>query len=158
MDEPRSARLRKIEDGVERRIRELAKNGELRGLPGEGKPITDEDRGTDDGWAARRIMRQAEATPVWLDLRKEIDDRRSRIKRRLVAHQRWLHDRTLFLAELPADRIVDASHATAARDQKVRAELENAVGELNALIRRYDLLVGPALQLPLVSLERIGSA
>jgi len=62
-----------------------------------------------------------------------------------------------FLTELPADRIVDASHATAARDQKVRAELDVAIGELNALIRRYDLLVTPALQLPLVTLERIGS-
>lgn len=157
MDDSRSHKLRKIEDGVERRIRELAESGELRGLPGEGKPVRDDDHGTDDGWAARRVMRQAEAVPVWIDLRKEIDERRARIRRRLAAHQQWLHDRTLFLAELPADRIVDASRATAARDQKVRAELEHAIGELNALIRRYDLLVRPALQLPLVTLERLAS-
>jgi hypothetical protein len=155
VDDQRSPKLRKIDDGVERRIRELAEEGELRGLPGEGGPIRDDDPGTDDGWAARHIMRQAEAVPAWIDLRREIEERRARIKRRMAAHRQWVHDRTRFLAELPAERIVEASHATAARDQKVRAELEHAVGELNALIRRYDLLVGPALQLPLATLERI---
>ena len=158
MDDPRSAKLRRLEAGVDGRIRDLADRGELRDLPGEGKPLRDDDRGMDDGWAARHVMRQAEAVPAWIDLRKEIDDRRARIKRRLSAHREWLHDRTRFLAELPADRIVDASHATAARDQRVRAELERDVSELNLLIRRYDLLVGPALQLPLVTLERIGSS
>jgi Asp-tRNA(Asn)/Glu-tRNA(Gln) amidotransferase A subunit family amidase len=157
VDEPRSTKPRKIEEDVARRIDRLAENGELRGLPGEGKPIRDDDRSTDDGWAARHVMRQAEAVPAWVDLRKEIDDRRARIKRRLTAHREWMHDRTRFLAELPAERIVDASHATAARDQSVRGELERAVGELNALIRRYDLLVVPALQIPLVTLERIAS-
>ena len=140
-----------------RRVGHLAESGELRGLPGEGGPLRDDDRGTDAGWAARHVMRHAEAVPAWVDLRKEIDDRRGRIKRRLAAHHEWLHDRTRFLAELSADRIVDASHATAARDQRVRAELEREVSELNLLIRRYDLLVGPALQLPLATLERIGS-
>ena len=156
MDE-RSAKLRKIEADVARRVSHLADSGELRGLPGEGAPLRDDDRGTDDGWAARHVMGQAEAVPAWIDLRKEIDARRARIKRRLEAHREWMHDRARFLAELPADRIVEASHATAARDLKVRAELETAVGELNAVIRRYDLLVVPALQLPLVTLARIGS-
>lgn len=154
----RSAKLRKIEEGVDRGIRDLAERGELRGLPGEGKPLRDDDPGMDDGWAARHVMRQAEAVPAWIDLRRQIDDRRARIKRRLTAHREWLHDRTRFLGELPADRIVDASRATAARDQRVRAELEHEVGELNLLIRRYDLLVGAALQLPLATLERIGSS
>jgi hypothetical protein len=157
VDEARSAKLRRIDDGVERRIGELAEKGELRGLPGEGAPIRDDDHGTDDGWAARHVMKQAEAVPAWVDLRKEIDAQRARITRRLLAHREWMHDRTRLLAELPADRIVDASHATAARDQKVRAELEHEVSELNALIRRYDLLVVPALQLPLVTLDRLGS-
>jgi Domain of unknown function (DUF1992) len=157
VDDQRSAKLRKTEEGVDGRIRQLADGGELRGLPGEGAPLRDDDRGTDSGWAARHVMRQAEAVPHWVDLRKEIDERRGRIKRRLVAHREWMRDRTRFLAELPADRIIDASNATAARDQSVRAELERDVGELNALIRRYDLLVVPALQIPLVTLARIGS-
>ena len=158
MGDARSAKLRKIEEDVARRLSHLADSGELRGLPGEGAPLRDDDRGTDDGWAARHVMRRAEAVPAWVELRKEIDASRARIKRRLAAHHEWMHDRTRFLAELPADRIVDAAHATAARDQKVRAELESAVGELNALIRRFDLLVVPALQTPLVTLERIGSS
>jgi hypothetical protein len=157
MNDPRSPKLRRIEEGVDRRINHLVESGELRGLPGEGAPLRDDDPRTDDGWAARHVMRQAEAVPAWVDLRKDIEAQRARIARRFAAHRLWLHDRTRFLAELPADRIVDASHATAVRDQKVRAELEIAIGELNALIRRYDLLVVPALQLPLVTLERIGS-
>ena len=145
----------RIESGVERRLRELAEQGQLRGLPGEGAPLPADSDPDDETWAARHVMRQANVVPPWIDLRKEIDDRRARISTRLRAHREWLHDRTRLLAELPADRIVDASRATMARDQKVGAELEQAMGELNALIRRFDLLVAPALQLPLVRLDRL---
>ena len=154
-DDQRSPKLRRIESDVERRLRELAEQGELRDLPGQGKPLPADGDPNDETWAARHVMRQANAVPPWIDLRKEIDDRRARIARKLVAHREWLHDRTRLLAELPADRIIDASQATAARDRKVRAELEQAVSELNALIRRFDLLVVPALQLPLVTLDRL---
>jgi len=157
VDDRRSAKLRKIEEGVESSIRDLAEKGELRGLPGEGKPLPDDDPSTDAGWAARHIVKQAKAVPAWAELRRDIDERRARIRRRLIAHREWLHDRTRFIAELPADRILEATHATATRDQRVRAELDQAVSELNALIRRYDLLVVPAMQLPLVTLERLGS-
>jgi hypothetical protein len=157
VDDRRSAKLRRIEEGVERSIRDLAESGGLRGLPGEGKPLPDDDTGTDPGWAARHLVRQAKVVPAWAELRREIDERRARIRRRLAAHREWLHDRTRFIGELPADRILEATHATATRDLKVRAELEHAVSELNALIRRYDLLVVPAMQLPLVTLERLGS-
>ena len=155
MDETRSAKLRRIESGVERRLRELAEQGQLRGLSGEGAPLPADGDPDDETWAARHVMRQANVVPPWIDLRKDIEDRRARITRRRRAHREWLHDRTLLLAELPADRIVDASRATTARDQRVRAELEQNVSELNALIRRFDLLVTPALQLPLVTLDRL---
>lgn len=145
----------KSEERVEQHIRKLDHAGELRDLPGQGAPLRDDDPGSDAGWAARHVMRQANAVPAWIDLRKDIDERRARITRRLVAHREWLRDRTRLLAELPADRIVESAHATAARDLKVRAELEDAVSELNALIRRFDLLVVPAFQLPLVTLERL---
>jgi len=157
VEDTRSSRLRRIETGVERAIRDLAENGELRGLPGEGRPLADDDPKDDAGWAARHLMRQANAVPEWADLRREIDARRARIVRRLVAHRQWLHDRTRFIAELPADRIIEATHATNTRDLKVRAELEHDLRELNALIRRYDLLVIPSMQLPLVTLERLGA-
>ena len=137
------------------RERDIAEAGELRGLPGEGAPLRDLDGGPDDSWAARHLMRSANVVPEWVALRREIDDGTARLRRRLAAHRDWLHDRTRLLAELPADRIIDAVRATSARDARVRAEVEIALGEVNALVRRYDLLVVPALQLPLLSLERL---
>ena len=152
-----SAKLRRIRRGVEDRLSELAASGELRGLHGEGAPLHD-DGGPPDTWAARRILRNANAKPVWAELRGEIDARVARMRSRLGAHHQWLADRTRFLAELPAERIVEAAHATAARDARVRAELERELSEINALIRRYDLMVAPAMQLPLVTLARLEAA
>ena len=62
-DDPRVPGLRRIERGVEERIRELAEAGELSGLPGQGAPLGDDDPRTDEGWAARHIMRAADAAP-----------------------------------------------------------------------------------------------
>jgi hypothetical protein len=155
MQDDADQRLRRLERDVERKIRGLAADGELQGLPGEGAPLPEGDAGPDDTWAARHLLRTASAAPVWVELRKEIDERAARLRRRLAAHREWLHDRTRLLAELPADRIVDAVRATEARDVRIRAEIDGALSELNALIRRYDLLVVPALQLPLVTLERL---
>lgn len=155
MDDPRSPKLRRIERGVEERLQELAEAGELRALPGEGAPLPRDDDGPDETWAARHILKTAEAVPEWVDLRKDIDRRVALIRRRYAAHREWLHDRTRYLTQLPAERIVEASHATAQRDLRVREDLERAVSEVNALIRRYDLHVIPALQLPLVTLERL---
>jgi len=116
-----------------------------------------DDEGHPETWAARHLMRQANAAPEWADMRKEIDARASRIRLRLRAHREWLHDRTRLLAELPAERILATAHATTERDLRVRAELEAAISEVNALVRRYDLIVPIAMQLPLYTLERLGS-
>ncbi|HZP95820.1 MAG TPA: DnaJ family domain-containing protein [Candidatus Limnocylindria bacterium] len=156
MDDPRPPKLRRVEPGIEELLRELAESEELRGLPGEGAPLGADEGGPAETWAARHVMRNADAVPEWVDLRKDIDRRVAHIKRRLSAHRVWLHDRTRLLAELPAERIVEASRATARRDLRVRDELERAVSDVNALIRRYDLLVIPTLQLPLVALDRLG--
>ena len=153
VDEP--SRLRRIERRVDDVLREIAGSAEREDLPGRGAPLRDDDPRADDGWAARHVMRQAQAVPEWVDLRREIDERTAQIARRLRAHREWLHDRTRYLGLLSAERILEASRATERRDAKVRAELERAVGDVNALIRRYDLMVIPALQLPLVSLERL---
>jgi Domain of unknown function (DUF1992) len=123
------------------------------------RPLGEEydDDGSPETWAARHIMRNAGAEPAWADLRREIDARTSRIRLRLRAHREWLHDRTRLLAEVPADRILATAHATTERDLRVRSELEAAVSEVNALVRRYDLIVPVAMQLPLYTLERLGS-
>jgi len=155
MDDPKSPKLRRIERDVERKIRELEAAGDLAGLPGEGAPLRDDDAGPSETWAARHILQTSKTAPAWAELRKEIDERVARLRRRAAAHRRWLHDRTLLLAELPADRIIDAVKATNARDARVQGELVQAVSEVNALIRRYDLLVVPALQMPLITIERL---
>ena len=116
-----------------------------------------DDEGHPETWAARHILRQANAVPEWVELRRDIDERADRIRRRLRAHHEWLQDRTRLLAELPAERILTTAHATTERDLRVRAELEAAVSEVNALVRRYDLMVPLAMQLPLYTLERLGS-
>ena len=155
MDDANAPKQRRIERDVEQKIRELEDAGQLRGLPGEGAPLRDDDRGPDDTWAARHVLRTANAVPEWVTLRKEIDDGTARLRQRVKAHHEWLHDRTRLLAELPADRILDAVKATEARDARMRTEIDTALRELNAQIRRYDLIVVPGLQLPLVTLERL---
>jgi hypothetical protein len=151
----RSPKLRKIERDVEERIQDIQRAGALRGLPGEGTRLPSDDDGPADSWAARRLMRNAGASPEWVDLRKEIESRIGKLRLRVHAHRQWLHDRTRLLAELPADRILEATHATTLRDARVRAELDAAVGEVNALVRRYDLVVPTAMQLPLVTIEML---
>ncbi|HYR93720.1 MAG TPA: DnaJ family domain-containing protein, partial [Methylomirabilota bacterium] len=71
-------------------------------------PVDPDDDAPPEEWAARHIMRNAGAVPEWVDLRKDIDDRLAVLRRRNAAHHQWLHDRTRLLAELPADRIIDA--------------------------------------------------
>jgi len=152
-----SPKLRRVEQTVEERIADLERAGELRGLPGEGQPLPSDDTGSPDSWAARRVVKNAGAVPEWADLRKEIDTRASRIRMRLRAHREWLRDRTRLLAELPAERILTTAHATTERDLRVRSELDAAISEVNALVRRYDLMVPVAMQLPLYTLERLAS-
>lgn len=141
---------------TDERLRQLVESGGLRGLPGEGEPLpVDPDDGAGAAWAARHLLRNANAVPVWLDLRRELDERMARLRRRARAHQEWLAARERLLHRTPAERIVETLQATASRDERVRVELIAAVDELNALIRRYDLHVIPALQLPLVTLEQL---
>ena len=151
----KSARLQRIERDVERRLREVVESVEIQKLPGAGAPLRDTSH-SGETWAARHILENANAAPEWADLRKDIDGRLGKIHLRVGAHREWLHDRARLLAEVPADRIVEFVHATNARDLRVRGEIETLVSEVNALIRRYDLLVVPAMQLPLVTLERLG--
>lgn len=118
-------------------------------------PTEYDDNGDPETWAARHIMRNANAVPEWVDIRKDIEDRVARLRLRVRSHRAWLHDRTRLLAELPADRIVGAARATTERDLRFRNELEHQLSEVNALVRRYDLIVPAAMQLPLYTLDRL---
>src|SRR5206468_11603658 len=113
----------------------MNESGRLRGLAGEGAPFPADDDGPSDSWAARRLMRNAGAQPEWVDMRKEIEAWTEKIRLRVHAHRQWLHDRTRLLAELPADRILAATPATATRGTRWPAQLASATRELDAVGR-----------------------
>src|SRR3979490_1635141 len=129
--------------------------GELSKLSGEGAPLVDEDPTAGDRWAARHVAKQANLTPEFVELRREIADRRDRLMRRLRAHRDWLTDRAALLHDLPAERILDAARATTEFDARVESELRGAVGEMNALVARHTLGVRLARQTPPLSLEHL---
>ena len=155
MDDAADARLRRREHGVDEQLRELAEMGELANLPGEGVPLVDDDAGAGDAWAARHIAKNANITPEFVELRREIADRRDRLVRRLRAHREWLEVRAALLRDLPAERILDAARATTDFDGRVEAGLRTAMGEINALVARHNLKVPLALQIPPLSLEHL---
>jgi hypothetical protein len=163
VDERASSGLQRLEQGIERRIRELGDAGELTGLPGEGAPLPpDPDDAAGDLWAARHVLRTSGSRPRWAELRRDIAERRARVVTRLRAHRAWLDRRAALLERLPAERIVGEVAATQRADARVRTEIAHAVGELNALIRHHNLVVtAPALHLRAAttdSLEEIASA
>ena len=154
-DETLEGRLRRIERGVEARIREMQEAGELSGLPGEGRPLpADPDDAAGDAWAANHVLRTSGAKPMWSELRRDITERRMRILTRLRAHLAWLARRQALLVHLPAERIVSEVSLTNQTDDRVRAEVAHAVTELNALIRHHNLVVtATALHLATATLE-----
>jgi len=141
--------------GVEARIRELRDAGELSGLPGEGQPLpSDPDDAADGAWAGRHVLRTSGARPLWAELRREIGERRTRIVMRLRAHLVWLEPRRVLLEHLPAERIVPEVALTNAADARVRADVAQAIAELNALVRHHNLVVtAPSLHVATATLE-----
>ena len=129
--------------------------GELSKLPGEGAPLVDDDPNAGERWAARHLARNADLTPEFVELRREIAGRRDRIIRRLRAHRRWLSDRAALLHDLPAERILDAARATSDFDARVESELRSALGELNTLVARHNLKVPLGLQISPLALEHL---
>jgi len=155
VDEGPAARLRRRERRIDEQLRELAELGELSKLPGEGAPLVDDDPDSGERWAARHIAKNANLTPEFVELRREISGRRDRIVRRLRAHRSWLADRAALLHDLPAERILDAARATSDFDARVESELRSALGELNALVARHNLKVPLGLQIPPLALEHL---
>jgi hypothetical protein len=153
VDEGPTPRLRRIERRIEEQLRELADMGELSNVPGEGARLVDDDPDAGDRWAARHVAKNANLTPEFVELRREIADRRDRLVRRLRAHRSWLADRASLLNDLPAERILDAARATTDFDLRVESELRSAVSELNALIARHNLKVPLGLQIAPLTLE-----
>lgn len=147
--------LRRLERRIEEQLRGLADMGELSGLPGEGAPLVEDDPDAGDRWAARHVAKAANVTPEFVELRREIADRRDRLIRRLRAHRAWLADRAALLHDLPGERILDAARATTDFDARVESELRSALAELNGLVARHNLKVPLGLQIPPISLEHL---
>ena len=144
-----------MERRIDEQLRELADMGELSKLPGEGARIVEDDPDAGDRWAARHVAKNANLTPEFVELRREIAGRRDRIVRRLRTHREWLADRAALLLDLPAERILDAARATSDFDARVESELRSALGELNALVARHNLKVPLGLQIPPLALEHL---
>jgi len=73
---------------------------------------------------------------------------------RLRAHLVWLERRRALLEHLPAERIVQEVARTNEADARVRAEVAQAIGELNALTRHHNLVVtATSLHLPTATLD-----
>ena len=155
MDDGPTPRLRRLERRIEEQLRELAEMGELSALPGEGAPLLDDDPDGGERWAARHIAKNANLPPEFVELRREIAERRDRLVRRLRAHREWLSDRAALLHDLPAERILDAARATTEFDRRVESELASALSEMNALVARHNLKVPLALQIPPLRLEHL---
>lgn len=155
MDNGPAAKLERIERRIDEQIRELADMGELTSLPGEGAPLVDDDPNAAETWAARHLAKNADLTPEFVELRREIADRRDRIVRRLRSHRDWLADRAALLRGLPAETILDAARATSDFDDRVEAELRSALRELNALVAHHNLKVPLGLQISPLALEHL---
>jgi hypothetical protein len=92
--------------------------------------------------------------PLWSELRRDITERRVRIVTRLRAHLDWLERRKVLLEHLSAERIVPEVAVTKQTDGRVRAEVSQAIAELNTLVRRHNLIVtATSLHLATVTLE-----
>ena len=138
-DDPRSPRLRRIERGIEERLARMAEEGELSGLPGEGKPLpADVHDAAGDRWAAFHLMANANVIPTWSELRIEIDREHAELVARAREHLAWSERRRRQLRDLAADRILDEARRSRERDARVRAEIDRAVGRLNAKVERFN--------------------
>ena len=150
-------RLRRAQRDVERQIAEAAARGELRDLEGEGRPFgRDPDEGAGERWAAAHVLRNANATPEWIELRRSIFSERDVLVRRLRAHRAWLEARRTALRDVAAERLLEFARATDEADRRRRDELEIGLRQLNARIARHNLLVrAPAVQLFPLTMQRM---
>jgi hypothetical protein len=100
------------------------------------------------------VLRTSGARPLWTDLRLDITERRARILMRLRGHFVWLERRQALLQHLPAERIVPEVVLTNEADARVRAEVVQAIADLNALVRHHNLVVtATGLHLAIATLD-----
>ena len=100
------------------------------------------------------MLRSSGARPLWTELRRDITGRRARILLRLRGHLVWLEGRQALLQQLPAERIVPEVLLTNEADARVRAEVAQAIADLNAVVRHHNLVVtATSLHLAIATLD-----
>jgi hypothetical protein len=81
-------------------------------------------------------------------------ERRVRIVTRLRRHLAWVARRQELLGHLPSERIVSEVALTKRGDDRVRAEVAQAIAELNALVSHHNLVVtATGLHIHMATLE-----
>lgn len=134
---------RTSESLIDRQIRAAEEAGQLRDLPGAGRPLDlDDDRGVPDELRAGfRLLKNAGCAPPWIELQRSIREEQAALEGWLAGvSSRWP---TLG----PRDRAA------------LRVEHERRLRELNRQIMTYNLTAPPAAgQIPLVrSLRPLGA-
>src|SRR2546429_7869818 len=113
MDDRRPLDTRRPDGRVEREIRELERAGELRGLPGEGRPFApDPDADAGDAWAARHLMRTARAPPARAQLLRAGYGESARNVQRLRADLAVVDPRSAIVTYTTGERIALEDQAT----------------------------------------------
>ncbi len=130
---------------IDQRIRAAEAAGQLRNLPGAGRPLhlDDDQHVPEELRLGFRMLKNAGYAPPWIELQKSIRDEQAALEAWLArANARW-----------PALGETDRA--------ALRAEHERRIRELNKQITTYNLTAPPAVgQLPLLQpwreLRRLG--
>lgn len=78
-------------NNVERMIREAIEKGEFDDLPGQGKPLVQDDRPpfvSQETWSVMKLMKNAGVLPKEVELFKEIEDLHHRLQNATSALER----------------------------------------------------------------------
>lgn len=124
---------------IDQQVREAEQAGMFRNLPGAGKPLNLEDdtHVPEELRTGYRMLKNAGFAPPWIELQKSIREEQEALAAWLArANRRW--------GQLgPGDR------------ERLRAEYEQKIRELNKQISSYNLMAPPvAGQLPLLQAWR----
>ncbi|CAA9211729.1 MAG: hypothetical protein AVDCRST_MAG77-310 [uncultured Chloroflexi bacterium] len=133
------------ESHVDKMIRDAQARGDFDNLPGAGKPLDlEENVFAGDMASAFRLVRNANAAPLWVQLDKEIGDDAAALQTMLERTARYLEEQAAHIrAERPAEsrnspaRSRTIAHLEAER-QRARALYLTRAAELDKKIDEYN--------------------
>lgn len=145
-DPPWVLALRNFQSVIDRRIADAEANGLFKDLPGAGKPLDldDDSLVPEEDRAAYRMLKNGGFAPPWIELQKSIFEEQAKLATWLErANRRW-------------------SSAGPLEQQRLRAEYQGRITDLNRMITNYNLSAPPvagqlALLQPWRELPKLGS-